>query len=222
MTLRVLLIVLCIVSALSAQESEAVSESHFPDAEFVASTSFRSASYVQPVWKSLRFEGHYFGTDENDVGYTGGSWEFRWRDLRLTPGVGAAFGGNGFRTMPALSFRWAFERNWFVTEGLVVQGLGHTPRNPEDTQEAEEEGLVRPTITDGDHVSVQWRRITVGGTWERIQFREIEWKGGGRFAIRLLPYLSGVVYVLGPGAEVRGGLILHPREETKTSNVTHE
>jgi len=33
-------------------------ESRFPDAEFVGSTSFRTASLVQPLWKQLNFDGH--------------------------------------------------------------------------------------------------------------------------------------------------------------------
>ena len=53
----------------------------------------------------------------------------------------------------------------------------------------------------------------MGGAWERTQFRDVEWKGGGRVALRLVPHISAVVYVLGPGFEVRGGLMLHPAEE---------
>jgi len=187
--------------------------SRFPEAEFVASSSFRSASYVQPLWRSLRFEGDYFGGDENDVGYTGVSWELRWKKLRLAPGFGLSFGGNGFNTMPGISLRWAYEKSWFISEGLIVQGLLDTQRIPESTPDARAEATVRPTITDGDHVSAHWRRLTIGGTWERIQFREIEWKGGGRVAIRIVPHLSAVVYILGPGAEVRAGFMFHPDEE---------
>jgi hypothetical protein len=209
-----LMVVLLLASGLSAQESETPSETtRFPEAEFVASSSFRSAAYVQPLWKSLHFEGDYFGSDENDVGYTGGSWQFGWKGLRISPGFGIGFGGNGFRTMPAFSLRWAYERKWFVTEGLIVQGLLETQRLPGNTPEVREEGTVRPTITDGDHASVRWRRLTVGGAWERIQFREVEWKGGGRVAFRIIPHLSAVVFVLGPGAEIRGGLLLHPAEK---------
>jgi hypothetical protein len=214
-TLAILLLV-CFASALAAQEPAATSDpadkDFFPDAEFVSSTSFRSAAYIQRLWRGLHVEGDYFGGDENDVGYTGATWEFRWQRWRLTPGFGVSYGGNSFRTMPSISFRWDYEKNWFVTEGLVLQGLLDTARNPDDTPEARAEGSVRPTITDGDHISVRWRRLTIGGTWERIQFREIEWKGGGRVALRLAPHLSVVVFVLGPGSEVRGGLILHPAE----------
>jgi hypothetical protein len=85
-------------------------ETRFPAAEFVGSTSFRSAAYVQPMWKGLRVESNYFGGDENDTGFAGPAWEFRFRELRLAPAFGAAFGGNGFRTMPATSVRWAFEK----------------------------------------------------------------------------------------------------------------
>ena len=95
----------------------------------------------------------------------------------------------------------------------MVHGLLDTPRSPADSPEARAAGTVRPTITDGDHVSIRWRRLTVGGTWEHIQFREIEWKGGGRTAFRILPHLSAVAFVLGPGTEFRVGLILHPAEE---------
>ena len=78
---------------------------------------------------------------------------------------------------------------------------------------AREKGTVRPTITDDDHASVRWRRLTVGGAWERIQLREVEWKGGGRVSFRIAPHLSAVLYVLGPGTEFRGGLLLHPAEK---------
>jgi hypothetical protein len=206
--------ILLIASRLNAQQSGTDSATtRFPEAEFAASSVFRSADYVQPLWKEFHFEGDYFGGDENDVGYTGGSWQFRMNKLQLSPGFGVTFGGNGFRTMPGFSFRWAYEKDWFVTEGLIVQGLLDTPRSPEDTPEAREEGTVRPTITDGDHVSVRWRRLTAGGAWERIQFREIEWKGGGRVAFRIFPHLSAVIFVLGPSTEFRPGLILHPAEE---------
>lgn len=206
--------ILLVAFKLSAQASGTDSATtRFPDAEYVASSTFRSADYVQPLWRELHFEGDYFGGDENDVGYTGGSWQFRMKELRLSPGIGVTFGGNGFRTMPGVSFRWAYEKDWFLTEGLIIQGLLNTPRSPEETPEAREEGTVRPTITDNDHVSVRWRRLTAGGAWERIQFREIEWKGGGRAAFRIVPHLSAVIFVLGPSTEFRAGLILHPAEE---------
>ncbi|HYI97661.1 MAG TPA: hypothetical protein VEX68_29245 [Bryobacteraceae bacterium] len=54
----------------------------------------------------------------------------------------------------------------------------------------------------------------LGGAWEHIAFREgDEWKWGGRLAIRILPRVSGILYVLAPGrAEWRGGILIHPPE----------
>src|SRR5277367_2269474 len=105
-----------------------------PEGEFVGSTSFRSASLVQNLWSNLNFEGHYFGGNENNVGYTAGSWTFHGEHWKLSPGFGVAFGDNGFQTMPALSLRWSYERAWFVAEGLLVQGLLHTKFFPEGTK----------------------------------------------------------------------------------------
>jgi hypothetical protein len=190
------------------------------EAEFVASDVFRSASYVQPLWRGLGFEGHYFGGEAADVGFTGGSYTLGIGALELALGAGVAFGSNQFTTMPAFGFRWDYEKDWFVTQGLVVQGFRETAMFEEEESEhsetpAEPVSYVRPTISDGNHLSVRWRRLTIGGTWEHIHFREgDEWKGGCRLAVRLLPRVSAVLYVLGPGnAEWRGGVVVHPRAE---------
>jgi hypothetical protein len=188
------------------------------EAEFVASDIFRSGSYVQPVWRNLGFEGDYFGGTGTNVGFTGASWTFRVRGLKLSPGFGVLFGSNQFTTTPAVSFRWDYEHGWFVTQGLIVQGFRDTPVFDEQAEGEPAGGaavpvsFVRPTISDGNHVSARWKRLTMGGTWEHIQFREgDEWKGGGRLGIRLLPRLSAILYVLGPGrAEWRGGILIHP------------
>jgi len=193
------------------------------EAEFVASNIFRSGSYVQPLWKHLNFEGHYFGGTSTNVGFTGGSWTFRAGELKLSPGFGVLFGSNQFATSPAVSFHWSYEHGWFVTEGLVIQGFRETPVFSENGEEGDAEnsggsaepvGYVRPTISDGNHVSARWKRLTIGGTWEHIHFREgDEWKGGGRLAIRLFSRVSAVLYVLGPGqTEWRGGILIQPSE----------
>jgi hypothetical protein len=201
----------------SAAEAQGGEKYRLPEAEFVASPSFRSGSLVQPLWRDLSVEGHYFGGDENNIGFTGGSWTFHGEGWKVVPGFGVAFGDNGFRTMPALSFRWGYERSWFISEGLYVQGLLHTNFFPEGTEP--EPGhpaseLAVPSIADGNHVSARWRRLTIGGTWEHMQFREgREWKGGLRVAYRVLPSLSFTFFALGPGGEIRGGILLQPEEK---------
>ena len=81
----------------------------------------------------------------------------------------------------AVSFRWEYEKKCFITQALVIQSFRDTPIFG-DEKTGHSEVLVttvRPTISDGSHISARWNRITVGGTWERIAFREgIEWKGG--------------------------------------------
>ena len=132
------------------------------------------------------------------------------RGLKLSPAFGVEFGSNRFATSPAVSFRWEYEHAWFVTQGLVVQGFRQTPVFREG--EREPASFVRPTISDGDHVSARWHRLTAGGTWEYIHFREgNEWKGGGRLALRLFPRVCAILYVLGPGrTEWRGGILIIP------------
>ena len=188
------------------------------EAEFAASSIFKTGSYLQPIWRGLGLDAHYYSGEETSAGFVGASWTFRARGLKLPPGFGVTFGNNEFATAPTFSFRWDYEHAWFVTEGLILQGLRDSPVY------AEAEGVkrsrhpvpasyVRPTISDGNHVSLKWKRMTLGGTWEHIQFREVEWKGGGRLAFRLLPRISAVLYVLGPGhAEWRGGILIHPKE----------
>src|SRR5271156_494735 len=187
-----------------------------PEAEFVGGTSFRSASIVQGIWSDLAVEGHYFGGDENNVGYTAGSWTFHGEGWKLAPGFGVAFGDNGFRTMPALSIRWAYEHRWFITEGLFVQGLLHTNFFPEGTEPEDGSSAgesVVPSIADGNHASARWKRLTAGATWEHMQFREgREWKGGVRVAYQVLPPLSFTFFAMGPGGEIRGGILFQPEE----------
>jgi hypothetical protein len=198
-------------------ESAKGEESRLPEAEFVGSPSFRSASLVQPLWKSVTADGHYFGGNENNVGFAGGSWTFHGESWKLAPGFGVSFGDNGFRTMPTLSLRWGYERAWFVSEGLLVQGLLHTSFLPEGTEPEEGHSAnqtVVPSIADGNHASARWKRLTAGGTWEHMQFREgREWKGGLRLAYKILPALSFTFFAMGPGSEIRGGILFQPEEK---------
>jgi hypothetical protein len=151
------------------------------------------------------------------VGFGGGSWTFHGESWKIAPGVGVLFGDNGFRTMPGLSLRWAYEHNWFVTEGLLVQGLLHTKFFPEGTEpeagDSANESVV-PSIADGNHVSTRWKRLTAGGTWEHMEFREgREWKGGLRVAYKVLPSLSFTFFAMGPGSEIRGGVLFQQEEK---------
>src|SRR6185369_11626136 len=176
-------------AARSAPEEEKVEGRRLPEAEFVMSSSFRSGSLVQPLWREVSFDGHYFGGNENNVGFTGGSWTFHGEHWKIAPCFGVSFGDNGFRTMPALSVRWGYEKNWFISEGLLVQGLLHTKFAAEGTEpepgQSESKSVV-PFIADGNHVSARWKHLTAGGTWEHMQFREgKEWKGGVRVAYKV-------------------------------------
>lgn len=188
--------------------------SKLPEGEFVASTSFRSASFIQPIWHGLNFEGHYFGGQENNVGTAGGSWTFRGNGWTIAPGFGAEFGDNGFHTMPALTVKWGFEHSWFVTQGLYDQGLGHTRLFPQGTEPEpghRSDDSVVPSIADGNHLSARWKRVTAGGTWEHMQFREgREWKGGVRVAYRIFSHVSLTTFVMGPDTEIRGGVLFEP------------
>lgn len=212
-----------LASAQEAQRPGQPEESEKPvefEAEFVASDIFRSGTLVLPIHRGFAFEGHYFGGRETDVGYTGASWTWARKGLKLTPGFGVIFGSNKFTTSPAFSFRWEYEKKWFITQGLALQSFRDTPIFDEEEDgghegPAEPVGFVRPTISDGNHASVRWRRIAIGGTWEHIAFREgDEWKGGGRLAVRLLPRVSAILYVLAPGrTEWRGGILIHAPAE---------
>jgi len=206
------------ISATAPEKEHAGGEqSKLPEAESVGSPSFRSASIVQPVWRDLTADGHYFGGDENNIGFVGGSWTFHGNTWKIAPGFGVNFGDNGFRTMPALALRWGYERSWFVSEGLLVQGLLHTSFFPEGTEPEsgdQPSKTVVPSIADGNHLSARWKRLTVGGTWEHMQFREgREWKGGLRVAYKILPSLSFTFFAMGPGSEIRGGILFQQEEK---------
>lgn len=108
-----LLLAMCLASLANAQEKSeppaagvhaqhpsphpatADEEERFPEVEFVASSKFRSFSYLQPVYRGLNFEGHYFDVEDNDVGAINGSWTFRLREgIKLSPGFGERRGSS--------------------------------------------------------------------------------------------------------------------------------
>jgi hypothetical protein len=215
---KLLILSLPISAQVRRHENSTLSEeaSRFPEGEFVASDRFRSGSYIQRVWSNLSLEAHSFGDANTNVAHAGASWLFRWRGLRLAPGVGVAFGTNHFATTPAVTLRWDLEKQWFVTQGLVIQALRESAFLIEEEREAtEQRRSLRPNISDANHVSARWTRVTIGGTWEHIHFREgDEWKGGGRLTFRVARHASAILYVLGPGrTEFRAGLMIHPAKK---------
>jgi hypothetical protein len=189
-------------------------EEKVPEFDFVASTDFRSSSLIVPLFRGLNFEGHYFGVrsepenEENgengaghiiNTGVINGSYGFRLGEhTTLSPGFGIYFGDDQ-KTSPAITFRWEIEKGRLFSQGLFVQSL----------LQSEEFG--RPSIWDGNHVSLRVNRFEFGPSWERIHTRaENEWKGGGRAAFRILRNVSVVFFVLAPKTEYRGGIIVHP------------
>jgi hypothetical protein len=192
----------------SGSQPEPSEDKNFPEAEFVASSKFRSFSYLQPLAKDLNFEGHYFGVEDVDVGALNASWTFRLgKSVKLSPGVGVYFGEHQ-RTGPAFTFRWEVEKGPIISQGLLIQGFRKVKV---EEAAAEEENSVYPNIWDGNHVSLRYRRLEIGPTWERIHSREgNEWKGGGRVAVDIFPHVTAVMFVMAPETEVRGGIIIHP------------
>lgn len=192
------LIVLCSVSAVYGQETsegnhkplvestqQPAEESKLPEIEFVASPSFRSGSVIQNLWGRVSFEGDYFGGSENNIGYTSGTWSFSGEHWKLAPGLGVNFGDNGYRTMPAASLRWEYEHEWFVTEGLLVQGFLRTKSRPEESEDFHE---VAPFISDGNHISARWHRVTA--SWrEGTEYAEpSDWVFASPMSFGKLPY----------------------------------
>jgi hypothetical protein len=192
-------------------------EEKVPEADFVASSDFRSSSMIVPLFRGLNFEGHYFGVraepeDEEsgedgaghisgiiNTGVINGSHRFRLGEhTTLSPGFGIYFGDDQ-KTSPAITFRWEIDTGRIFSQGLFVQSL----------LESEEFGRVG--IWDGNHVSLRFGRFELGPSWEWVHTRaENEWKGGGRAAFRLFRNVSVAFFVLAPKTEYRGGIIVHP------------
>jgi len=110
-TLNKIFALLTVTLPLAAQapagnkKADQTGQGWFPEVEFLASEVFRSGSYVQPLWKGLHREGHYFGDQTTNVGYTGADWMLRLKRFGLAPGFGATFGGSPSSASPAVTFR---------------------------------------------------------------------------------------------------------------------
>jgi hypothetical protein len=212
--------ILLVTAPAQAQESQAGDpperggESPPPlEAEFVASTIFQEATVIARLRSPSSLDAHYFGVEGNDIGVFGLSWSLAWRGLNVAPGLGWAFGREN-RPGLVLTARWSCEHPRWVTEGLWVQSLqAFLPERAEegDGESAAEETVRHASVLDGIHVSARLGRAEIGPLVEHIQYREErEWKGGARFAWLVAHGVRLVTQVLGPGAEVRGGMAWKP------------
>lgn len=191
-------------------QGHATHHSPFIEAEFGGSNIFQSGGLSVRLGSPLRAELRYFGIDRDDIGVAGLAWEFRLGGLRLLPGVAWAFGRHN-RPAAALSARWVYEDDRWLSQGTWVQSLGEY-RPPAHAQhghgEEPEEVITYASALDAIHVSRKFGRVEFGPMVEYIRYREENaWKGGARVAVRLGHSLRLVGQVVGPGTEVRGGFL---------------
>ena len=210
-------------SAAAHSEHATHGSPYFPELEFAASDEFRAGTYIQPLWRGLHLEGHYFGVSGADIGIAGGSWEFGLGPhVKLAPGMGVLFGSPAL-TSPALTLRVVVEKGWFVAAANFIQSLresefpaeehGEAAQHSEEAEHAGEAKVRYAHLSDGNHVSVRWWRLETGFSWEHIAARtEDEWKEGARVALKLHRHVSLLLYVLAPKTEFRGGILVHPGE----------
>lgn len=187
---------------------------YFPEIEAVASSQFRTAFIVIPVWKKLAVDTRYYGNDEADVLLSGGGWEFEpWKGhLMLAPGLSVSY-NHGIRTAPAATLRWDVRRSWFHAAGYSAISLIPSQR-PHESEHHDERYSTYSYLSDGNHISANWKRLEGGFSWEHIAVREEqEWKSGGRFSIALTKHLNFVAFILAPETEFRCGLSFHPSEK---------
>ena len=193
-------------------QGHATHHSPFIEAEFGGSHIFQSGGVSLRLGSPLRAELRYFGIDGDDLGVAGLAWEFHLGGLRLLPGVAWAFGREN-RPAAAVSARWVYEDDHWLSQGTWVQSLGeyNPPRNAEHEHEhgeAPEEVIKYASALDAIHISRKFGRFELGPMVEYIRYREENaWKGGARVAVRLGHSLRLIGQVVGPGTEVRGGFL---------------
>lgn len=216
-----LLLVLCCGSALSAQGIEPTSaqpaEAEAPEeqeegaprfeAEFVGSTIFQGATLAVGLSSPLTFESHFFGVEDNEIGMVGLAWTLSRGSFRVAPGFGWSFGSEN-RPAPVITVRWTYEHARWLTQGLWVQSLrANLPPAVEEEGSEGDEDVRHASILDGIHASAIVGRWEIGPLVENVRYREErEWKAGARVAWRAGEEWKLVGQVVGPGAEVRGGL----------------
>lgn len=203
------------VSADTREEDEETEEPAPFEGEFIASTIFQSATAAFRLGSPLLLETHYFGVEDNDVGAVGLAWEFEHGGLHVMPGLAWSFSSEG-RPAPVVTVRWTYEGHRWLTQGLWVQSLrAYVPAEPHDEghpgEESGEDVVHHASILDGVHASLVLGHLELGPLVEHIRYREENaWKGGVRAAWRLGRGVKLVSQVVGPGAELRGGLAWEP------------
>jgi hypothetical protein len=210
---RAAAVLFLIAFAALSQESKPVEmgtaeeRGYFPEAEFTMSSKFANANFTQPLWRGVEFGAHYFWVNEEElsnkhVSVWGAQWAWRRKGLTIAPGFGLTTGRAG-DPGAAFTLTAEYERKHFVAYYSFIQSL--------TAGEGEHGGKTHGYISDGNHVSGVWKRLEVGGTWERIHMRVgNEAKCGVRVAVQLTKHLSFLAFVMGPDAEARFGLWLHP------------
>jgi hypothetical protein len=195
----------------SHAQGHATHHSPFVEVEFGGSDQFQSGGLSLKLGSPLRAEIRYFGIDGNDIGVAGLGWEFRSGGLRVIPGVALAFGREN-KPAAALTARWVYENEHWISQGTWVQSLGEyePPARREHEHGGEPEDIITyASALDAIHVSRRLGRFEVGPMVEYIRYREENaWKGGGRVAVRIGHSLRLIAQVVGPGTEVRAGAVV--------------
>lgn len=180
------------------------------EVEFAGSKVFQSGGLSLRLGSPLRAEVRYFGLDGNDIGTAGLGWELQWAGLRLIPGAAIAFGREN-RPAVALTARWVFETETWISQGVWVQSLGDYEQ-PRSLTHGDGEGDIEPivrhaSVLDGIHLSRRFGALDLGPLVEHIRYREEDaWKGGARVALRVAAALRVIGQVVGPSTEVRVGV----------------
>ena len=193
------------------EAEEAEEEEPSFEAEIAGSTVFQAAAVGARLWSGVWLDAHFFGVEDSEFGLAGLGWEFRWRRLRVIPGLAWAVSSDTGPKL-VLTARWHYESERWTTQGLWVQSLQEafpTAREVGEEHSEHEETLIRHgSILDGVHLSARFGRLEAGPIVEHIRYREENaWKGGGRVAWRAGRGLALVSHVMGPDTELRVGLV---------------
>jgi hypothetical protein len=179
------------------------------ESELVASTIYQSGIVDARMGDTPLFlDMRYYGVEIHDVGVAGFAWEFRYRRLRILPGLGWAFGKEN-HPAPVATARWVYDRPHWLSQGLWMQSFEEHVSEGEETEgtEAGEVGKTHSVVFEA-HVSAVLRRLELGPLVEHVRYREEEneWKSGVRASWRVGHGFKAGTEVLAPDVEVRVGL----------------